>query len=72
MEIQEIDVYVNDPLLSADKAAEYLSVSKTSFNKLVRLGRIPYVEVIADRRYRRSDLNALVTQSLVSEPQENQ
>ena len=72
MEIQEIDVYANDPLLSADKAAEYLSVSKTSFNKLVRLGRIPYVEVIADRRYRRSDLNVLVTQSLVSEPQEIQ
>jgi excisionase family DNA binding protein len=71
MEIQEIDVCADNPLLSADDAAEYLSISKTTLNKLVRNGRIIAVRMIADRRFRRSDLNRLVTESLMAEWKED-
>jgi excisionase family DNA binding protein len=71
MEIQEIDVCADNPLLSADDAAEYLSISKTTLNKMVRDGRILAVQMIADRRFRRSDLNRLVTESLMAEWKED-
>ena len=70
MEIYEIDVCADNPLLTAEAAAEYLSVSKTTLNKIVRFGGIPFVQMIADRRFRRSDLNRLAEKSLVAEGQE--
>jgi excisionase family DNA binding protein len=72
MEIHEIDVCADNPLLTAEAAAEYLSVSKTTLNKIVRVGRVPFVQMIADRRFRRSDLNRLAAESLTAEGQEKE
>jgi len=72
MEIHEIDVCADNPLLTVEAAAEYLSVSKTTFNKIVKVGRLPFVQMIADRRFRRSDLNWLAAKSLVAEGQEKE
>ena len=72
MEIHEIDVCADNPLLSVEAAAEYLSVSKTTFNKIVKVIRLPFVQVITDRRFRRSDLNRLAAESLTAEGQEQE
>ena len=72
MEIHEVDVCADNPLLSVEAAAEYLSVSKTTFNKSVKVRRLPFVQVIADRRFRRSDLNRLAAESLTAEGQEQE
>ena len=72
MEIHEVDVCADNPLLSVEAAAEYLSVSKTTFNKIVKVRRLPVVQVIADRRFRRSDLNRLAAESLTAEGQEQE
>ncbi len=72
MEIHEVDVCADNPLLTAEAAAEYLSVSKTTLNKIVKVRRLPVVQVIADRRFRRSDLNWLAAESLTAEGQERE
>jgi excisionase family DNA binding protein len=72
MEIHEVDVCADNPLLTAEAAAEYLSVSKTTLNKIVKVRRLPVVQVIADRRFRRSDLNRLAAESLTAEGQERE
>jgi len=64
MEIEVIEICAENPLFNADDAAEYLCISKTSLNKLVREGRLIAVQLTADRKYRRSDLNRLVAESL--------
>ena len=72
MEIHEVDMCADNPLLSVEAAAEYLSVSKTTFNKIVKVRRLPVVQVIADRRFRRSDLNRLAAESRTAEGQEQE
>jgi excisionase family DNA binding protein len=57
-------LFEDDPLLSVEEAARYLSISKTSVHKAIRDGLIPVVKVTSDRRVRRSDLNWLVQQKI--------
>jgi len=71
MEIRVVDMSADNPLFNADDAAEYLCISKTTLNKLVRDGRLISVQLTADRKYRRSDLNRLVSESLALDWQEN-
>jgi excisionase family DNA binding protein len=54
------EAYGDDPLLSADEAAAYLRVSKTTFNDLRRREKFPVVRFMGDARFRRSDLNRFI------------
>lgn len=54
------EAYVEDPLLTADEAARYIRVSKTTFNKLRRCKEFPVVRFMGDARFRRSDLNRFI------------
>ena len=53
-------LYVDDPLMSVEEAAEYLKIGKTTMNKLRRDRKIPCIRVASDARFRRSDLNRFV------------
>ena len=47
-----------DKLMTADQAAEMLAISTTTFNKLVKAGKIKYVAV--GRRARRYSQDAII------------
>lgn len=70
MSNDEMNMHMPDPLLTADSAAEYLGISKTTLHKFVREGQLPCVLITADRRFRRSDLNHFAAASIVYEFQE--
>lgn len=55
-----LNLYVDDPLLKVDEAAAYCRVSKSTIQKWRREGLLPCVRVIADIRFRRSDLNKFI------------
>lgn len=58
--VDDFDPYADDPLLTVEQAAEYCQMSVTKLNELRRSRKLPYVRLIADARYRRSDLNKLI------------
>ena len=58
------EAYGDDPLLTADEAAAYLRVSKTTFNDLRRREEFPVVRFMADARFRRSDLNRFIDSNM--------
>jgi excisionase family DNA binding protein len=70
MKIDQTTMHVEDPLLTADSAAKYLGISKTTLHKFVREGQLPCVLITADRRFRRSDLNQFAAASIVHGCQE--
>ena len=56
----DFNPYADDPLLTAEEAAEYLKVKLTTFNNWRRQGKFPCVRPFADARYLRSDLNKFI------------
>ena len=70
MRNDEMNMHMPDPLLTADSAAKYLGISKTTLHKFVREGQLPCVLITADRRFRRSDLNQFAAASIVHGCQE--
>jgi hypothetical protein len=55
----DFDPYADDPLFTAEQAAEYCKISVTKINDLRRERKLPHIRTISDARYRRSDLNKL-------------
>lgn len=53
-------LYVDDPLMTVEEAADYLKIGKTTMNKLRRDRKIACIRVTSDARFRRSDLNRFV------------
>jgi excisionase family DNA binding protein len=56
----DFDPYADDPLFTAEQAAEYLKVKLTTLNNWRRQGKFPSVRPFTDARYRRSDLNKFI------------
>jgi len=56
---EDFNPYADDPLFTAEQAAEYCKISVTKINELRREKKLPCIRTIADARYRRSDLNRL-------------
>lgn len=50
----------DEPLMTSGEASKYLRLSRDTFNRRVRDGKIKFVEDIASewRRFRKSDLDA--------------
>jgi hypothetical protein len=55
----DFDPYADDPLFTAEQAAEYCKISVTKINELRREKKLPNIRTISDARYRRSDINKL-------------
>lgn len=51
---------VRSPLLTADRAAEYLSIAKSTLNRYRREGRIKATYICSDARYHIDDLDAFI------------
>jgi excisionase family DNA binding protein len=56
----DFNPFVDDPLLTAEQAAEYCKVSLTTLNGWRRDKKLPCVRATADARFRRSDLNRFI------------
>jgi len=52
--------YADDPLMTAEEAAEYCKVSVTTLNLWRRENKLPCIRATNDARYRRSDLNRFI------------
>lgn len=48
------------PLLTAEQAAAYLTISISTLNKYRRLGLIPATYICSDARYHRADLDNFI------------
>ncbi len=57
---QNTTLFVDDPLLSVQEAADYCRVSKSTINKKRREKSIPCIRAFGDIRFRRSDLNKFI------------
>lgn len=53
----DFNPFVDDPLFTAEEAAEYCRVSVTTINGWRREKKLPCLRTISDARFRRSDLN---------------
>jgi len=51
---------VRSPLLTADEAAAYLSIAKSTLNRYRREGRIKATYICSDARYHIDDLDAFI------------
>ena len=61
---QNMNMFADDPLLSVQEAACYCKVSKSTINKKRREKSIPCIRAFGDIRFRRSDLNKFIDNSL--------
>ena len=61
---RSFDPFADDPLFTADQAAEYLKVGRTTIHKWRHEKRIPCVKFFSDVRFRRSDLNRFVERNI--------
>ena len=61
---QNTNMFVDDPLLTVQEAADYCKVSKSTINKKRREKSIPCVRAFGDIRFRRSDLNIFIQNGL--------
>ena len=59
-----LNMFADDPLLSVQEAADYCKVSKSTINKKRREKSIPCIRAFGDIRFRRSDLNKFIDNSL--------
>ena len=58
------EIYMDDPLYTVQEAAEYCKVSKSTIQKWRREGLLPCIRVFSDIRFRRSDLNKFINETL--------
>ncbi len=61
---QNTNMFVDDPLLTVQEAADYCKVSKSTINKKRREKSIPSIRAFGDVRFRRSDLNKFIQNGL--------
>lgn len=61
---QNTSMFVDDPLLNVQEAADYCKVSKSTINKKRREKSIPCIKAFGDIRFRRSDLNKFIDNGL--------
>jgi excisionase family DNA binding protein len=59
-QIPYIDPFREDPLMTTAEVADYCRVSESTVKKWRRKGLLPSVNVIADARFRRSDVNLFI------------
>ncbi len=61
---QNTNMFVDDPLLNVQEAADYCKVSKSTIHKWRREKKLPCIRVFGDIRIRRSDLNMFIQNGL--------
>ena len=59
-ELNEFNPFVDDPLFTAEQAAEYCKVSITTLNGWRREKKLPCIRTTTDARFRRSDINRFI------------